>query len=657
MKNSPITLQEVFDLIAQKTYQLNFDIDIPDAFKANSDVLSAILEHSSLDFEKLPDSAKNDRAVLMLFASKKSYDFQYFPDWAKDDAGILAAALSDSGSPFEYASERLRSDREIVMLALRNNSCNNLEHVASEELKNDKEILKIAVAGHSQAFNWVPEKWRTDTELLNIILSKEVTAHYSFQYFPMEYRDNEEVAIKVINDDYWCYQYLSDRLRNKKEIALLAATRSGDTLRDMPEAMLDDKDVVLAAMTNEGWRYVDSISARLKGDIDVVIAAVLGDNRSLESFPDAFKDNEKVIQACLQGGGSAYAYFSDRFKNDREIARQMSSKWNFDLSAVPESLRNDKEIVRNAVKESSSNYAHVGAELLNDVAFLKELYALNDGILSYMDQAMKHQLFTTTIHSVEHHGRKLVCEILLDDGPVQDEVRPVKKASVMKELNVLFTASTFPVLVYEEDGPVGSYLSVRYLNNIVLSGRFNFFVKENSEKETWTNHQSGSRRASGYGPEAQASDRFLFHEVYLIPDTIKEFNYDDLALFPQLYAGRARNLPRGICLFPTEDSYREALMISRQETTHGNPPFRRVGQNMLEATTAQVDEIFGAARVYVDGFGWRFLIPHVGGAMKALEVLRSTTDSDDLSWIRSQTGPLSDAQQALLKAHFGELKG
>jgi hypothetical protein len=43
-----------------------------------------------------------------------------------------------------------------------------------DDLKNDKEILKIAVSGHEQAFHYVPEKWRTDKELLDILLLKKV---------------------------------------------------------------------------------------------------------------------------------------------------------------------------------------------------------------------------------------------------------------------------------------------------------------------------------------------------------------------------------------------------------------------------------------------------------------------------------------------------
>jgi len=653
MENKTKTLAEVLTIIKEKGYQLDFDVDVPIEFKGNTYVIASIMEHSSLDFDKLPESAKNDRQVLILIANKSSWKFSNFPEWAKDDKEIIKS-LSDIGGEFENISERLRADREIVLLGLSGHSSNNLEHVASEELKNDKEILKIAVSGHGQALHWVPEKWRHDKELLDIILSKKVYATHSFEHFPPEYRDNEDIAKKVVGDDAGCFEYLSERLRNNKEIAIIAASGARYALGKMPDSMLDDKDVVLSAVQNhELGGYIEKISDRLKKDIEVVIAAVLKDNRSLEYFPDEFKNDNKVIEACLKGHGSAYKYFSERFKNDKNIALQMSAKWDFDLSAAPEIFRNDKEIVKNAVKENANNYQYIGKDLLSDLDYLRELHVINDGILSHMDEEIKTKLFTTTIESVEHYGRKIIYEMVLDDGYVQNNQRSIEKGIVKQGDIELFRFSSFPVLTYEEDGPVGSYLSVRCLNNILLIGNFVFFIKENTGKETWTNSLSRGNQWQGYGPEPKTNDDFLKHEVYLIPESAKNIEYNNLSKFPRIYFGRPNNLPSGIKLFPAEESYREALTVLKQENTYGEPKFKKLNDNTLEADARNADEVFGAARVYVDKFEWRFLIPHEEGALKALEVLKSTTDIDDLNWIKAQNGNLSELQVKLLKEHFG----
>lgn len=656
MDNKTKILTEVLTLIKEKGYQLDIDIDVPDEFKGNTEVLASIMEHGSLDFDKLPESARNDRQVLILIANKSSGEFSNFPEWAKDDKEIVKS-LSDFGwGVFENISERLRADREIVLLGLSGDSSNNLEHVTSEELKNDKEILKIAVSGHSQALHWVPEKWRHDKELLDIILSKKVDATYSFEHFPPEYRDNEDIAKKVVGDDAGCFQYLSERLRNNKEIAIIAASGAWGVLGEMPDAMLDDKDVVLSVVQNHGvGGHIEKISDRLKKDIEIVIASVLKDNGSLEYFPDEFKNDNKVIEACLKGHGSAYKYFSERFKNDREIALQMSDKWNFDLGSAPEIFRNDKEIVKNAVKEDANNFKHISSELLKDLNFLKELFMLNDGVLYHMDENLKAQLFTIKVQSAEYRCKKIIYEMVIDDGYVQNNERPVKSSSVRQGESELVRCDNFPVLTYEDDGPVGSYLSVRYLNNILLVGNFTFFIKENTGKETWTNSLSKGNQWQGYGPEPQSNDDFLKHEVYLIPESAKTIDYNNLSKFPRLYFGRPNNLPKGIQLFSNEESYKVALTVLKQENTYGEPKYKKINDNTLEAVTSNADEVFGAARVYVDGVGWRFLIPHKEGALKALDVLKSTTDKDDMDWIKSQSGDLIEYQKNLLKGHFGDL--
>jgi hypothetical protein len=547
----------------------------------------------------------------------------------------------------------LRADREIVLKALMPGT-NNLEHV-STDLKNDLEVLKIAVSHHNQALHWVPEQHRSNKELLDIILSNELTGTYCFEHFPDEYRDNEAIAKKAVSDDAGCFRYISERLRKTKEIAIVAASGAWYALSEMPEAMLDDKDVVLSAVKNQDvGGHIEKISDRLKKDIDIVITSVSKDNRVLKYFPDEFKDNEKVIEACLKGNGSAYSYFSSRFKNNREIALNMSAKWDFKLADAPEAFRNDREIVKNAVKTDANNYSHIGPDLIHDLQFLKELYALNDGILYHMSEDLKARLFMSLIESVEHYGRTIRYEMVLDDGYVQNSQRPVKRAVISESSNLVLACDDFPVLTYEEDGPVGSYLSVRYLNNFHMVGKFLFFTKENTGKETWSNCLSKDSHWQGYGPEPQTNDDFLKHQVFLIPEGVNPIDYPSMSDCPRIYFGRHPQLPNGIRLFPTEESYKEALTVLKQEKVYGNPKFRRINVNTLEAVPGPVDEVFGAARVYVDGFGWRFLIPHPEGALKSLEVLKSTTDNEDLIWIKAQSGILNDHQKILLKQHFGE---
>jgi hypothetical protein len=149
---------------------------------------------------------------------------------------------------------------------------------------------------------------------------------------------------------------------------------------------------------------------------------------------------------------------------------------------------------------------------------------------------------------------------------------------------------------------------------------------------------------------AAVNEQLVELSVQLAVDYL--FEYSNLSHFPRIYYGREPNYPNSIKLFSSEESYKEALTVLKQEKSYGEPRFIKTTENTLQSISIPVDEIFGAARIYVDGFGWRFLIPNPEGALKALEVLKSTSGEDDLKWIKSQNGKLSAHQESLISFHF-----
>jgi len=667
MQSQELDLDKVLNLIKEKGYQLNFTLDIPDQLKSNKQVIEAVLEHSRFDVEMLTEASKNDLDIMLLVAEKKSYCFKDFPDWAKNNKQIALAAIKDSADAFEYASQVLRSDKEVVLTALNSNSAmyNTMSFVMSEEITNDIEVIKAAIKSHNQAFSYIPDKWKSNKEILDLVISAEISDS-SFEHFPESYRDDKNVALKAVKDDAGCSRYLSMRLKDDKELALIAINDRGIYLEEFSERVRDDKEVVLKALKNDTWRCLSSVSDRLKSDIDVVIAAVSYDNRTLSEFPKEFADDQRVIDACMalrKSGfsgddyrqGSAYTYFSDRFKNNRDVALIMSSGVGFSLESCPNEFKADKEIVKNAIKVEYSNFQFIDKNLLNDANYIRALYTENDSIISYMDEDLKRQLFSSKIVSKTHRGKELICEIVLDEGSVKDQQRQASRSYILENGKEILSIDNFPVLTYEEDGPVGSYLSVRYINSIAVVGDFMFFIKTNSGDETFEKSFSVNKKYQGYGPEPQATDDFLKHQVYLIPETVSHLVYNKLDNCPRIYFGRQQYLPKGMQSFYNEDDYRNACTFIQQSSAETNKYFTKINESTLENNNDIVDEVFGAARVYIEGKGWRFLIPNKEGVLKSLEVLNQTDDQDDLNWIKSNDlSKLNEHQLKLLRIHFGE---
>lgn len=654
MNTTPPNVAEVCAIVAAKQYDLNFTTDVPDELKSDPEVIACILENCSLDFTKLPEQAQNDPAILRMVVKEAPFEYENFPEWARDDRDLTLAAVTETADAFKYASERLRGDRDVVSAALSARpSYDTIAFVSDSSLLDDVAIILQAVQGHNQAYAHIPEQWRADPAVLDAVIAMDIDAS-SFQLFPDAYRDNDEIALKAVTDDGSSYEYVSARLRADRTFALRAMTANGDALRYLPEEMKDDKEVVLAGLKAGDGLQVSGISDRLKSDVDVALTAVKSDNRALQYLTPERRNDERVINACLDGTGAAYEYFGDRFKSDIAIATTMAGKWGFSLEHAPDIIRNTRNIVRRAVETDANNYKFIGDGLKEDMDFLRELHAVNERILYHVDDDIKNRLFVTRIKTEEHRGTVLELALTLEDSFVDGNQRLALGSVVTRAGTPLVELSRFPVLVYEDDGPIGSYLTARSTNGLMIVGDFLFFVRRNTGAETWSNHLAGEKFAPGWGPEAQTTTDFLNHEVYLVPETIAHLDYASIPSLPRIYFGSEDNIPRGVQAIATEDHYREALTALEQKKNHGKSHYVRVDDHTLRVKSSPADEIFGAARVFVDGHGWRFLIPHDGGAMKSLERLRQTDDNDDKAWIRQQTGEVTAYQRELLRRHFGD---
>lgn len=81
---------------------------------------------------------------------------------------------------------------------------------------------------------------------------------------------------------------------------------------------------------------------------------------------------------------------------------------------------------------------------------------------------------------------------------------------------------------------------------------------------------------------------------------------------------------------------------------------RRAGSVMCGSPpyTDPLDAIGGAARVFVDGLGWRWLFPNEAGPAAALAILTSTSVADDLARLQPMLAMATEHERRLAEAHF-----
>lgn len=653
MQNKSRSLSEVLDLIKEKTYDLNFQLDIPEEYKVKPEVVACVLENGYLHMEDLPDVAKNNRDIVKLMVSDNGDNFQDAPDWAKDDEEIARISVEKDSEAFKHASERLRGKRDFVEYVFSTNaSYDTIEAVSDRQLVNDIDILKLVVKAHNQAFGYIPEAFRNNRELLDIVVNNEIASNSCFEFFPDEMRDDRKIALKAVADDAGCFEFLSARLRDDEELARMAVRKRGMYLEYASDRLKDDKEIVKIALW-EGDnipRVLDWMSPRLKKDKELIVAAMELDSRLMSLVDPELQADPDVIKACMKDQeyfyGDAYKYFPDSVRKDRSVALKMSAGRDFPLELCPPEFKKDREIVINAVKSSAANLEYVAPELLNDDAFIIQMYKLNNDILAKLSDEQKSRLFSFIIQSPVHFGHKWIIHMNMDMDRMSF-VNPrmaAKKVEIEKDGRVIFSKDDVTLIEYDADGPVGSYLSIRSINNYVLCGAFVFWVEENSERETWSNTLSKDRHWQGYGPDVQKNDDFLKHKVELVD---LESGRQE-----QIYFGRHKRLPDGIKVFGSVGDFEWAITLLSQEGSPESDRFIKVEPDCLEVINQQPAEIGGAARIFINE--WRWLIPNSKGPMAALEVLRKTGDLEDWNWLKTNMGALSDTDMILLQEHFAE---
>jgi hypothetical protein len=662
MQEAVATREEILAAIEAQRYQFNFERDVPDALKVDREVVLAAMKHSTMAFADLPVALHTDREIMLAFATRGwGGNLDQLPEAWRDDETFVTDAVRAEPGNYQHASERVRGLRDLALMAVAEKGRLNIPYVPSP-LNRDREVLTTALRGHMQAYTHVPEDLRADPEFLQLAIEHSQGDSSVFEAMPDQARDDRAIALKMVSRNGYGFRYASERLRDDKDV-LLAALGGDLRVLDVASTRLrSDPDVVRAVAGHKdcwsGFRFLDPV-ARNAPD---VVALALQHGVALADLSEQWRDDEATVRASVGQWGKNYAAASDRLKAVREIAllaaqdHLRGKAWGFVLSWVPAELRADREIARHAVRTEAENAKHLPVSLLNDHAFLRELVSVSDCVLEYLPAEAGRAVALARIQTGAHHGRRIVVEAVPATGHVYENRRAVEHVTVEDPSGHTLRVDAMPVLTYEDDGPVGSHLSVRHLVNLVLCGAFVFLVEENSGYETFTYLLALDRMS-----REEAMRLHLWHHVHLVPWTGAESLASSIDALRErsirVYEGRTKLLPTGVCPFPGRNSYPEAMSILGGSASR-NATYRATGDREITVAAApEAQEVGGAARVHVQAEGdcpggWRWLIPHADGPRAAFALLRQTSDADDWRWLQSRLAAATSAQRELVVRHF-----
>ncbi|KAL7548219.1 hypothetical protein ACHAWF_011512 [Thalassiosira exigua] len=285
-----------------------------------------------------------------------------------DDEEVVMAAVTRNSDAFRYASLRLRGKPEIIMKALDRRDYNLfLVHYAAPHLffKNSRKFVLSLIQSNPRCFQYLPRIDSVD----------------------IDWRDDKELALAVLDGDKNQVEHLTRRLRNDRDIILASvggrwfSLMLRGALSEFEDAKLralldeeiirkavridpsflvhasqshrNDRRIALAAIESGRKHGLDSLSDNLKADRELNLLAAQHCGCIL-SFPVFGGDREIVITA-LSKDGSIWQRISEELQGDAEVALVAITQYPGLYRSLPDEFKANRTI---ALKAVSKGFAH-----------------------------------------------------------------------------------------------------------------------------------------------------------------------------------------------------------------------------------------------------------------------------------------------------------
>ena len=174
-------------------------------------------EHPRL-IEKLDINYFNDR-VLARSALKYGWVLQYLPMY-QDDEKMVRLSLKNDGEAIQYAAKRFQKDREWVKFAIEHSEKGTIMLLdCMKPYRKDKELVYLACGVTRWNFVYVDKSFRDDYDLAKICMQQIGDSNTITHYLSKRLKDNKELALIYLQEDYVDMEDWSARIRNDDEVA------------------------------------------------------------------------------------------------------------------------------------------------------------------------------------------------------------------------------------------------------------------------------------------------------------------------------------------------------------------------------------------------------------------------------------------------------
>jgi hypothetical protein len=415
-------------------------------------------------------------------AARPGRDWSSLPaSWWDDAAFARAACLREPGA-MPFVSLALRSDPAFVRSVAAKVAlpAGSLPKVTAT----DRDLARFSVLARAQSLAAFP-KLAQDVGFVSGLLADGFDL---FEQLPDTLRGDRELARAALLRHPRVFEHLSEELRADKALALLAVTRSGYALSHASAVLRADREVVLAAVRSLG-SAIKYASPALQGDRDLLEEAVLSDGAALSELPSGPPDDLWLRHLAVAGH------------------RRLSL-------AGP--LAADPEVVLDCLANNGGYGFEDAAEgLRSDVAFLRRVKRLV-GLKPFeaVAPALRVALLGLEVETPAYRGRRVRFQVSPRSYIDSREQHVVDDVRVLEGDSLLVSAPAIPWLEFAAHGPVGSNNYYSAANGFALLGDFIFFHSARGLDGPRTVEHGSSFSGTWREVNPQLEDRA--HELWLV---------------------------------------------------------------------------------------------------------------------------------------------
>lgn len=282
--------------------------------------LNLLKSRSVLDFQEDPEFLNYCKCSLFVFELIKSPQFNRYKD-----------IISIHNNKSFYLSI-VKNNPECILLLPKN-------------ILKDKFFLLHCLESNIEVAKYIPQHFR-NKELLNWFIWRYSSSN-PLKYLPEKYKDNFNVAKKLVTYDSLNFKDLSERLRNNKNLYVISVNKQNMSSLFIyaGTAIRSDKKLCIKAISQSFKRY-QYITEDLKKNMNFFITLLNLNYHFLELAPDNIKSSHKCVYEAVKRNPQSLVYADPILLSDIKFAQKVKKNVSaIDFQQVVRYFTNEVQII------------------------------------------------------------------------------------------------------------------------------------------------------------------------------------------------------------------------------------------------------------------------------------------------------------------------